>query len=88
MAITYFLKIHNDVGTYWNCLMYEVIPICTNNIYLVTENKENCVTCVTIHVVGTHWNCLCVPTTYMTEYMENYFEIYAFKYRAHCLGFF
>ena len=45
--------------------MYEVIPICTNNIYLVTENKENCVTCVSIHVVGLHWNCLCVPTTFI-----------------------
>ena len=35
------------------------------------------------YVVGEHWNCLdetipneCVPTTYVTEIKETYFEIY------------
>ena len=36
-------------------------------------------------VVGTHWNCLyrqfqCIPTTYVTENIEeNYLEIYIFQ---------
>ena len=39
------------------------------------------------YVVGAHWNCgiasmrqfQCVPTTYVTEIKETYFEIYIYR---------